>query len=171
MIACIGEKLDEREAGKTLDVCTTQMAAIAGAVKDWKKVQRNPTILTRSFRWSLRTNLSGPLVHLFPLFHFYLCSCSFGSSFIRLQAPEKQRLRRRHRRFTPAFATGFGQMCPLKLRIPPEFFMEVTYNLDTSDFLLVHCRIRHGEERGRLVPGARHQWFPRWRRIFETNFH
>ena len=30
VIACIGEKLEEREAGKTLEVCTRQLKAIAG---------------------------------------------------------------------------------------------------------------------------------------------
>lgn len=30
VIACIGEKLEEREAGKTFDVCFQQMKAFAG---------------------------------------------------------------------------------------------------------------------------------------------
>lgn len=30
MIACIGEKLEEREAGKTFDVCFAQLKAFAG---------------------------------------------------------------------------------------------------------------------------------------------
>lgn len=32
VIACIGEKLEEREAGKTTDVCFRQMKAFAGMV-------------------------------------------------------------------------------------------------------------------------------------------
>jgi len=38
VIACIGELLEEREAGKTTDVVFRQMKAIAGKVKDWDKV-------------------------------------------------------------------------------------------------------------------------------------
>jgi len=38
VIACIGEKLEEREAGKTEEVVFKQMAAIAGKVKNWEKV-------------------------------------------------------------------------------------------------------------------------------------
>jgi triosephosphate isomerase len=38
VIACIGEKLEEREADKTMDVCTRQLTAIAACVKDWTKV-------------------------------------------------------------------------------------------------------------------------------------
>jgi len=32
VIACIGEKLEERESGKTFDVCFQQMKAFAGNV-------------------------------------------------------------------------------------------------------------------------------------------
>lgn len=38
VIACIGEKIEEREAGKTLDVVYTQMAAIKPQVSDWTRV-------------------------------------------------------------------------------------------------------------------------------------
>nr|BAN20445.1 triosephosphate isomerase [Riptortus pedestris] len=38
VIACIGEKLEEREAGKTEEVVYCQMKAIANNVKDWSKV-------------------------------------------------------------------------------------------------------------------------------------
>ena len=38
VIACIGEKLDEREAGKTEEVVFRQMDAIKGSVSDWSKV-------------------------------------------------------------------------------------------------------------------------------------
>lgn len=38
VIACIGEKLDEREAGNTEKVVATQMAAYAKTIKDWKNV-------------------------------------------------------------------------------------------------------------------------------------
>lgn len=38
VIACIGEKLDEREAGKTEAVVATQMAAYAKTIKDWTNV-------------------------------------------------------------------------------------------------------------------------------------
>lgn len=41
VIACIGETLDEREAGKTMDVVTHQLQAISETVKDaerWKNV-------------------------------------------------------------------------------------------------------------------------------------
>jgi len=38
VIPCIGEKLEEREAGKTTDVVFAQTDAIAAKVKDWSKV-------------------------------------------------------------------------------------------------------------------------------------
>lgn len=38
VIACIGEKLDEREAGKTMDVVFAQMAAFKDKVSDWSRV-------------------------------------------------------------------------------------------------------------------------------------
>lgn len=38
VIACIGELLSEREAGKTMDVVNGQMKAIAEHIKDWSRV-------------------------------------------------------------------------------------------------------------------------------------
>lgn len=38
LIPCIGEKLDEREAGKTAEVVFRQMKAIADNVSDWSRV-------------------------------------------------------------------------------------------------------------------------------------
>jgi len=38
VIACIGEKLEERESGKTEDVVFKQMSAIAAKVSNWDKV-------------------------------------------------------------------------------------------------------------------------------------
>lgn len=38
IIPCIGEKLEEREAGKTMDVCIRQLQAIADNVSDWGRV-------------------------------------------------------------------------------------------------------------------------------------
>lgn len=38
VIACIGEKLDEREAGKTFKVVTRQLQSIAKVVNDWTNV-------------------------------------------------------------------------------------------------------------------------------------
>merc|ERR1719378_1782285 len=38
VIPCFGEKLEEREAGATLDVCYKQLSAIASGIKDWSKV-------------------------------------------------------------------------------------------------------------------------------------
>merc|ERR1711920_655182 len=38
VMACIGEKLDEREAGKTDDVNASQLAAIREQVDDWSKI-------------------------------------------------------------------------------------------------------------------------------------
>merc|ERR1712168_485873 len=38
VIACIGEKLDQREAGKTLEVNFAQLSAIAENVSNWQKV-------------------------------------------------------------------------------------------------------------------------------------
>ncbi|EER00893.1 triose-phosphate isomerase 1, putative [Perkinsus marinus ATCC 50983] len=38
IIFCIGELLEEREAGKTDEVCSTQMDAIVPIVKNWKNI-------------------------------------------------------------------------------------------------------------------------------------
>jgi triosephosphate isomerase len=38
VVACIGEKLDEREAGKTEEVVFNQTKAIADKIIDWSKV-------------------------------------------------------------------------------------------------------------------------------------
>lgn len=38
LIPCIGEKIDEREAGKTEEVCFRQLKAIADNVSDWSRV-------------------------------------------------------------------------------------------------------------------------------------
>ena len=38
VMACIGEKLDEREAGETDAVNARQLAAISNEVQDWSKV-------------------------------------------------------------------------------------------------------------------------------------
>lgn len=38
VVACIGEKLDEREGGKTEEVVFNQTKAIADKIKDWSKV-------------------------------------------------------------------------------------------------------------------------------------
>ena len=38
VILCIGEKLEDRDAGKTEEVCFDQMKAISGHVSDWSKV-------------------------------------------------------------------------------------------------------------------------------------
>lgn len=38
VMACIGEMLAERESGKTMQVCTTQLGAIAKQITDWKNV-------------------------------------------------------------------------------------------------------------------------------------
>ncbi|KAJ0009909.1 hypothetical protein Pint_34383 [Pistacia integerrima] len=38
VIACVGEKLEEREAGKTFDVCFQQLKAFADAVPSWDNV-------------------------------------------------------------------------------------------------------------------------------------
>ncbi|RVD86486.1 uncharacterized protein DFL_004760 [Arthrobotrys flagrans] len=38
VILCIGETLEEREAGKTLDVCCGQLQAVANTIQDWSKI-------------------------------------------------------------------------------------------------------------------------------------
>jgi len=38
VIPCIGEKLEEREAGKTTDVCFAQLSAMLPHISDWSKV-------------------------------------------------------------------------------------------------------------------------------------
>eukprot|EP01005_Ploeotia_sp_CARIB1_P001480 NODE_405_length_867_cov_413.239189_g397_i0.p1 GENE.NODE_405_length_867_cov_413.239189_g397_i0~~NODE_405_length_867_cov_413.239189_g397_i0.p1 ORF type:complete len:262 (-),score=78.57 NODE_405_length_867_cov_413.239189_g397_i0:82-831(-) len=50
VIACIGETLEEREENKTMDVCTTQLKAICGAVQDWSK-----TVIAYEPVWAIGT--------------------------------------------------------------------------------------------------------------------
>ena len=38
VIPCIGEKLEEREAGKTTEVCFRQLTAMLPQISDWSKV-------------------------------------------------------------------------------------------------------------------------------------
>ncbi|KAF2733613.1 Triosephosphate isomerase [Polyplosphaeria fusca] len=38
VILCCGESLEQREAGKTIDVVTTQLKAVAEKVSDWSKI-------------------------------------------------------------------------------------------------------------------------------------
>ncbi|KAL1302888.1 hypothetical protein AAFC00_003215 [Neodothiora populina] len=38
VILCCGESLEEREAGKTIEVVTAQLKAVADQVKDWSKI-------------------------------------------------------------------------------------------------------------------------------------
>jgi triosephosphate isomerase len=38
VILCIGESLEQREAGVTIDVVTSQLAAVAEKVEDWSKI-------------------------------------------------------------------------------------------------------------------------------------
>lgn len=38
VILCIGESLEEREKGITVEVVTKQLAAVAEVVKDWSKI-------------------------------------------------------------------------------------------------------------------------------------
>ena len=38
VILCCGESLEQREAGKTIEVVTAQLKAVAEKVKDWSKI-------------------------------------------------------------------------------------------------------------------------------------
>lgn len=38
VILCCGESLEQREAGKTIEVVTTQLKAVAEKVKDWSRI-------------------------------------------------------------------------------------------------------------------------------------
>lgn len=38
VILCCGESLEQREAGKTIDVVVNQLKAVAAQVKDWSKI-------------------------------------------------------------------------------------------------------------------------------------
>lgn len=38
VILCCGESLEQREAGKTIEVVTTQLKAVAEKIKDWSKI-------------------------------------------------------------------------------------------------------------------------------------
>ncbi|XP_014675201.1 PREDICTED: triosephosphate isomerase-like [Priapulus caudatus] len=53
VIACIGEKLDERQANKTEEVVYHQMKVIAAKVKDWSKV-----VIAYEPVWAIGTGVS-----------------------------------------------------------------------------------------------------------------
>jgi len=53
VIACIGEKLEERKADETIKVCTEQLEAIAKNVVDWNKV-----VIAYEPVWAIGTGLT-----------------------------------------------------------------------------------------------------------------
>ena len=62
VIPCFGEKLEEREAGRTMDVCFQQLTAISSNVSDWSRVGGClPLLPTSSDRWCWPTSQCGPL--------------------------------------------------------------------------------------------------------------
>ena len=48
VVLCIGEKLSEREAGKTLDICLSQVSAVNGKIEMRKQEVLSPMIGRRS---------------------------------------------------------------------------------------------------------------------------
>mmetsp|Transcript_12119 Transcript_12119/g.13640 ORF Transcript_12119/g.13640 Transcript_12119/m.13640 type:complete len:265 (+) Transcript_12119:27-821(+) len=53
VIACIGETLAERKAGRTMDVLIRQLRAIAGSVQDWRRI-----VIAYEPVWAIGTGLS-----------------------------------------------------------------------------------------------------------------
>ena len=53
MIACIGEKKEERESGKTMDVVIQQMNAVKANVNDWNRV-----VVAYEPVWAIGTGLT-----------------------------------------------------------------------------------------------------------------
>lgn len=53
VIACVGEKKEEREAGKTMDVVIQQMTAIKSNVNDWSRV-----VVAYEPVWAIGTGLT-----------------------------------------------------------------------------------------------------------------
>lgn len=76
VIACIGETLEEREAGKTEEVVFRQMTAICSKVKDWyvffKFVLRNVEKLRASFFLTKRNHVLDRETSIFQFLEQFL---------------------------------------------------------------------------------------------------
>lgn len=72
IIPCIGEHLDEREGGKTMEVCARQLSALAARITDWTHV-----VLAYEPVWAIGTGrTASPEQVYITLFNLFLHWCS-----------------------------------------------------------------------------------------------
>ena len=101
IIPCIGEKLEEREAGKTEEVCFNQLQAIVDKVTDWSKV-----VLAYEPVWAIGKILLQ--------FYRHFSKKTLNVKFKYLQVPVKWQLPNKRKRFMPLYVNGWLKKCPLK---------------------------------------------------------
>ena len=92
VIACLGESLEEREAGRTADVITRQLAAYADKVKDWSNV-----VVAYEPVWAIGTGKVATPEQVRVCVRVCVCVCVRVRACVRAHASSLSRPRRRTR--------------------------------------------------------------------------